>query len=172
MQAVGGRRTAQSALFRSIFVRFENGQRDWRFRRDYPHLDETGVGTHLTATTFTPTRRPKCSPHPRTAQRETAMKQEFVYHPLGRTNAPRARVASAKLVVSEYLAYVTMLSAAVVIAIITFAYAANITVRWLDKMSGPGFFSSEARPVSAPENSISAPVKFAMATPSAVAPKN
>ena len=69
------------------------------------------------------------------------MNQKFVYHPLNRTNAPRARVASAKLVVSEYLAYVTMLSAVVVIAIITFAYAANITVQ-------PGIFSSEVQPVA------------------------
>ncbi len=76
------------------------------------------------------------------------MDQQFVYHPLNRTNAPRARVASAKLVVSEYLAYVAMLSAAVVIAIITFAYAANITVHWLNVMNGPAFFSSEAGPAS------------------------
>ncbi len=94
------------------------------------------------------------------------MKQNFVYHPLNRTNAPRARFASAKLVVSEYLAYVTMLSAAVVIAIITFAYAADITVHWLNKLNGPGFFSSEVQPVSSPSNkAATAPVKFAMATP-------
>jgi len=93
------------------------------------------------------------------------MKQKFVYHPLNRTNAPRARVASAKLVVSEYLAYVTMLSAAVVIAIITFAYAANITVHWLNTVSGPGYFSSEFQPVSKPSDKTFTPTKFAMAAP-------
>jgi hypothetical protein len=90
------------------------------------------------------------------------MDQKFVYHPLNRMNAPRARVASAKLVVSEYLAYVAMLSAAVVIAIITFAYAANITVHWLQVMTGPGVFSSEAQPVSRPDLKPFAPSKVAM----------
>jgi hypothetical protein len=90
------------------------------------------------------------------------MDQKFVYHHLNRTNTPRARAASAKLVVSEYLAYLTMLSVAVVIAIITFAYAANITVHWLNKMSGPGFFSSEVQPVSTPGESAIAPTKFAL----------
>ncbi|CCB67345.1 hypothetical protein [Hyphomicrobium sp. MC1] len=90
------------------------------------------------------------------------MDQKFVYHPLNRTNAPRARVASAKLVVSEYLAYVTMLSAAVVIAIITFAYAANVTVHWLHIMNGPGFFTSEAQPVSQSAVKPFAPAKVAM----------
>jgi hypothetical protein len=90
------------------------------------------------------------------------MDQKFVYHSLNRTNAPRARVASAKLAVSEYLAYLTMLSAAVVIAIITFAYAANITVRWLAHVSSPGFFSSEAQPVSKSDVKPFAPAKVAM----------
>ena len=90
------------------------------------------------------------------------MDQKFVYHPLNRGNAPRARVASAKLAVSEYLAYVAMLSAAVVIAIITFAYAANITVHWLSVMSSPGFFSSEAQPVAHPDVKPFAPSKVAM----------
>ncbi|MFT3732276.1 MAG: hypothetical protein QM780_12815 [Hyphomicrobium sp.] len=90
------------------------------------------------------------------------MDQKFVYHSLNRTNAPRARVASAKLVVSEYLAYVTMLSAAVVIAIITFAYAANATVHWLSVMNGPGFFASEAQPVSHSDVKPFAPSKVAM----------
>jgi hypothetical protein len=79
------------------------------------------------------------------------MDQKFVYHRLNRNGAPRAQAASAKLIVSEYLAYVMMLSAAVVIAIITFAYAANVTVHWLNRMSGPGFFSAEAQPVARPE---------------------
>ena len=100
------------------------------------------------------------------------MKQKFVYHPLNRTNAPRARVASAKLVVSEYLAYVTMLSAAVVIAIITFAYAANITLHWLNKVSGPAFFSSEVQPVSKPSDKAFTPTKFAMVAPAFEAAKN
>ncbi|MBS0233332.1 MAG: hypothetical protein JSR99_07585 [Proteobacteria bacterium] len=90
------------------------------------------------------------------------MDQKFVYHPLNRTNASRARVASAKLVVSEYLAYVAMLSVGVVIAIITFAYAANITVHWLNVMNEPGFFSSETQPVSQPDVKPFAPAKFAM----------
>lgn len=90
------------------------------------------------------------------------MDQKFVYHPLNRTNAPRARVASAKLVVSEYLAYVTMLSAAVIIALITFAYAANVTVHWLNVMNGPGIFSSEAQSVSQSDVKPFAPAKVAM----------
>jgi hypothetical protein len=90
------------------------------------------------------------------------MDQKFVYHPLNRTNAPRARVASAKLVVSEYLAYVAMLSAAVVIAIITFAYAANITVHWLSVMTRPSFFSSQAQPIANPDVKPFAPTKVAM----------
>jgi hypothetical protein len=93
------------------------------------------------------------------------MDQKFVYHPLNRTNAPRARVASAKLAVSEYLAYLTMLSAAVVIAIITFAYAANVTVHWLNVMRGPGFFSSEAQPVAPSADKAFTPTKFAMIVP-------
>ncbi len=90
------------------------------------------------------------------------MDQKFVYHPLNRRNAPRARVASAKLAVSEYLAYVGMLSAGVVIAIITFAYAANVTVHWLNIINGPGFFSSEAQPVAQPTVKPFAPAKVAM----------
>lgn len=90
------------------------------------------------------------------------MDQKFVYHPLNRTNAPRARVASAKLVISEYLAYVAMLSAGVVLAIITFAYAANVTVHWLNHINGPGFFSSEPEPVAQPSVKPFAPAKVAM----------
>ncbi len=90
------------------------------------------------------------------------MDQKFVYHPLNRRNAPRARVASAKLAVSEYLAYVAMLSAGIVIAIITFAYAANVTVHWLNHLNGPGFFSSEAQSVTRPDLKPFAPAKVAM----------
>jgi len=93
------------------------------------------------------------------------MDQKFIYHPLNRTDAPRGRAARAKLVVSEYLAYVTMLSAAVVIAIITFAYAANITVHWLNVMRGPGFFSAEAQPVAPTSTGAFTPTKFAMIAP-------
>ena len=89
------------------------------------------------------------------------MQQKFVYHPLNRTNRPRAHAASAKLVVSEYLAYVAMLSIAVVIAIITFAYAANITVRWLHAVAGPNYFASTTQPIARPSEMISAPTKFA-----------
>ncbi|HET6389695.1 hypothetical protein [Hyphomicrobium sp.] len=89
------------------------------------------------------------------------MKQKFVHHPL-RPNPPRAQAASAKLVVSEYVAYVAALSIGVVVAIITFAYAANITIQWLRTMSGPNYFSSQAQPVSHPNEKISAPTKFAL----------
>ncbi|SFV36853.1 hypothetical protein [Hyphomicrobium facile] len=88
------------------------------------------------------------------------MQQKFVYHPLNRTNRPRAHAASAKLVVSEYLAYVAMLSIAVVIAIITFAYAANITVRWLHAVAGPNYFASTTQPIARPSETITAPTKF------------
>ncbi|CAA2142600.1 hypothetical protein [Hyphomicrobium sp. ghe19] len=90
------------------------------------------------------------------------MQQKFVYHPLNRTNRPRAQAASAKLVVSEYLAYVAMLSIAVVIAIITFAYAANITVRWLHAVAGPNYFATTTQPITRPDAKITAPTKFAM----------
>ncbi|MBY0561152.1 hypothetical protein [Hyphomicrobium sp.] len=90
------------------------------------------------------------------------MQQKFVYHPLNRTNQPRAHAASAKLVVSEYLAYVAMLSIAVVIAIITFAYAANITVRWLHAVAGPNYFATTTQPVARSGGTITAPTKFAM----------
>ncbi|MFA5956894.1 hypothetical protein [Hyphomicrobium sp.] len=90
------------------------------------------------------------------------MDQKFIYHPLNRRNAPRARVASAKLVVSEYLAYVAVLSVGIVIAIITFAYAANVTVHWLNHLNGPGFFSSEAQSVTRPDLKPFAPAKVAM----------
>lgn len=97
------------------------------------------------------------------------MQQKFVYHPLNRTNRPRAHAASAKLVVSEYLAYVAMLSIAVVIAIITFAYAANITVRWLSAISGPNYFTSETQRVTHPTDKVTAPTKFAMVAASGAA---
>ncbi len=132
-----------------------------RFRRDGPQLDETGVGTQRTTTAFKSSRRSSAPPGVLRSEK-MIMDQTFVYHPLNRTTAPRARATSAKLVVSEYLAYLTMLSAAVVIAIITFAYAANLTVHWLNKMSGPEFFSSEASPVSHPDVKPFAPSKVAM----------
>ena len=73
------------------------------------------------------------------------MKQEFVYHALAprnsRTRAARAHAAIATVAVKEYLAYIATLSIAVVIAIITFAYAANITVKWLDAVAKPGFLA-------------------------------
>lgn len=73
------------------------------------------------------------------------MKQEFIYHALPRRESrPRqARVAAvdANVAVKEYLAYVAMLSVAVVAAIITFTYAASMTVRWLDTVSKPGFLA-------------------------------
>jgi hypothetical protein len=73
------------------------------------------------------------------------MKQEFVYHALPRRESrPRqARVAAADatVAVKEYLTYIAMLSIAVVIAIITFTYAASMTVRWLDAAAKPGFLA-------------------------------
>lgn len=93
------------------------------------------------------------------------MKQKFIYHPLN-PKPPRAQAASAKLVVSEYLAYVAVLSIGVVVAIITFAYAANITVRWLSAMSGPNYFTSETQRVTHPGEKLTAPTKFAMVAPS------
>ncbi|WP_045837615.1 hypothetical protein [Hyphomicrobium sp. 99] len=89
------------------------------------------------------------------------MKQKFVYHPLN-PKPSRAQAASAKLVVSEYLAYVAVLSIGVVVAIITFAYAANITVHWLSAVSGPNYFTSETQRVTYPSEKVSAPTKFAM----------
>jgi hypothetical protein len=45
--------------------------------------------------------------------------------------------------VTEYLAYVAVLSIAVASAIIAVAYAANSTIKWLDAMSKPAFFDSQ-----------------------------
>ena len=76
---------------------------------------------------------------------KSTMKQEFVYHALARRDSrprqARAAAADASVAVKEYLAYVAMLSIAVVIAIITFTYAASMTVRWLDTVSKPGFLA-------------------------------
>ncbi len=89
------------------------------------------------------------------------MKQKFIYHPLN-PKPPRAQAASAKLMVSEYLAYVAVLSIGIVAAIITFAYAANITIHWLSAMSGPNYFTSETQRVTHPTEKLTAPTKFAM----------
>lgn len=79
------------------------------------------------------------------AQRVSIMKQEFVYHTLtsrnSRARSARAHAAVATVAVKEYLAYIATLSIAVVIAIITFAYAANITIKWLDAVAKPGFLA-------------------------------
>jgi hypothetical protein len=92
------------------------------------------------------------------------MKQEFVYHPIARPRSQarhaRASAATATVALKEYVAYVTLLSIAVVIAIITFAYAANITVRWLDAVAKPGFFSTAS--VAHPGDTAVTPTKFAM----------
>jgi hypothetical protein len=94
------------------------------------------------------------------------MDQKFVHHPLTRRPQAHAKAASARLAVSEYLAYLTMLSIGVVIAIITFAYAANITVHWLNSARGAGFFASEAQSVApATGETAIAPTKFAMIAP-------
>jgi len=73
------------------------------------------------------------------------MKQEFVYHALKPRKSvrqpARAQAADASLAVKEYLAYLATLSIAVAIAIITFAYAANITIKWLDAVTKPAFLS-------------------------------
>jgi hypothetical protein len=73
------------------------------------------------------------------------MKQEFIYHALAHRNSrvrpARAHTAVATAAVKEYIAYLATLSIAVVIAIITFAYAANITVKWLDAVAKPSFLA-------------------------------
>jgi hypothetical protein len=101
------------------------------------------------------------------------MKQEFVYHALARrTSRSRASTSTAAVAVTEYVTYIATLSIAVVIAIITFAYAANITVRWLDAVSKPGFFDTALVQKSAPKSSGGweasvQPIKFAAATANA-----
>jgi hypothetical protein len=93
------------------------------------------------------------------------MNQRFVYHPLNRAGAPRRpHSATASVAVSEYLAYIATLSIAVVIAIITFVYAASITVRWLDAAVKPSFLASGAQTVL-PSNHLAmlpaaVPLKF------------
>lgn len=82
------------------------------------------------------------------------MKQEFTYHALTPRNSRRrpAQAAVASVAVKEYLAYVATLSIAVVIAIITFAYAANMTVRWLDTVAKPGFLAQSQVAATQPTN--------------------
>lgn len=91
------------------------------------------------------------------AQRVSIMKQEFVYHVLtprkARARPVRAHAADATVAVKEYLAYVAMLSIAVVIAIITFTYAANITVKWLDAVDKPRFLAA-AQTVASPSTQL------------------
>jgi len=83
------------------------------------------------------------------------MKQEFVYHPLARreTRPRQARTVAgdATVAVKEYLAYVAMLSIAVVIAIITFTYAATMTVHWLNAVSKPGFLAQSQSVATQPD---------------------
>ena len=92
------------------------------------------------------------------------MKQEFVYHPISRPNSQarraRASAVTATVALKEYIAYVTLLSVAVVIAIITFTYAANVTVRWLDAVAKPGFLTTAS--VAHPGDKAITPTKFAM----------
>lgn len=95
------------------------------------------------------------------------MKQDFVYHSLNRPQPRRrARTAvaaqNATEAVKEYLAYVGLLSVAVAIAIMTFAYTAHLTISWLDVISKPGFFSTETHTLASPAASATAPTKFAM----------
>jgi hypothetical protein len=92
------------------------------------------------------------------------MKQRFVHHPLDRAVPRSSRAEAASVAVTEYLAYVAMLSIAVAIAIITFVYAASITVRWLDAVVKPSFLASDAQTV-VPRNHLamlpaSASLKF------------
>jgi len=91
------------------------------------------------------------------AQRVSNMKQEFVYHTLtprnARTRPTRAQTADPTMAIREYLAYVAMLSVAVLIAIITFTYAANITVKWLDAAVQPSFLA-EAQTVATPSTQL------------------
>jgi hypothetical protein len=96
------------------------------------------------------------------------MKQELVYHALARRESRPARVVAvdATVAMKEYAAYIAMLSAAVVLAIITFTYAATMTVRWLDAVSKPAFFAAAQIQDPAANGSAWAtsvqPVKFAM----------
>ncbi len=96
------------------------------------------------------------------------MKQDFVYHTLARPEARPRRAKSTAVAanpteaVKEYLAYISLLSIAVEIAIVTFAYAAYVTVRWLDVIAKPGFFAASTQTVAPPGDNATAPTKFAM----------
>jgi hypothetical protein len=83
------------------------------------------------------------------------MKQEFVYHQLARREPhprhARTHTAATTVALKEYIAYIATLSIAVVIAIITFAYAANITVRWLDAVVKPGFLAQSHSVATQPD---------------------
>ncbi|HVZ06137.1 hypothetical protein [Hyphomicrobium sp.] len=94
------------------------------------------------------------------------MKQEFVYHALAggtpRSRQARAVAADPTVAVKEYVAYVAMLSLAVVVALITFAYTANMTVKWLDAVVKPSFLAQSQSVASQPATlaMLSAPVHF------------
>lgn len=105
--------------------------------------------------------------HPRLpAQRVSTMKQEFVYHALARSHTrsrkARAIAADASVPLKEYIAYVGMLSLAVIVALITFAYTANVTVKLLDTVIKPGFLaqSQSVAPQPAKLAMLPAPVQF------------
>jgi hypothetical protein len=83
------------------------------------------------------------------------MKQEFIYHQLARRETrprqARTHTAATNVALKEYVAYIATLSIAVMIAIITFAYAANITVRWLDAVVKTGFLAQSQSVATQPD---------------------
>jgi hypothetical protein len=71
------------------------------------------------------------------------MQQEFRYHALNRAQSAPAR---AERLADAATAYVTLVTVAVAAALVTMAFAANLTVRWLDAVVKPAYFSGEITP--------------------------
>lgn len=78
------------------------------------------------------------------------MDQKYVYHRLNPANAPRARVASAKLAASEVFAYVALFSGAVLIAFFAFSFAMTMKAHALTARDF-GHAAIDAQSISQPD---------------------
>jgi hypothetical protein len=73
------------------------------------------------------------------------MRQKFRTHVIARVYTPSKEERLLETL-TEYLAYVAFITIAVGIAILTMAFAANITVRWLDQVVKPRYIATETQP--------------------------
>ena len=73
------------------------------------------------------------------------MRQKFRTHAMAKAYAPSKEERLLETL-TEYLAYIAFITIAVGIAILTMAFAANITVRWLDQVVKPAYIASQPLP--------------------------